>query len=78
MLTIFFFFTGARSLASRRSLFTLILGVVVGFCLAIVFMSEPGRSSWMPYGSHGHEADLRDPHTGNDLANEVGPERDVG
>lgn len=70
--------SGARSLATRRSLFTLMLGVLFGFCLAIVFVSEPSRSSWMPYGGHSHEAELRDPHNGNDLANAAGPIMDVG
>lgn len=74
----FVVFAGARSLATRRSLFTLMLGVFVGFCLAIIFVSEPSRHSWLPYGGHHIEAELRDPHTGNDLAGAVGPILDVG
>lgn len=57
---------------------TLIFGVVVGFSLAVVFVSNPNGSNWMSYSDHPHEVELRDPHTGNDLADAAGPIIDVG
>lgn len=69
---------GTRNFANRRSLLTLIFGVVVGFSLAIVFVSNPSGSNWMPYMDNHHEVELRDPHTGNDLADAEGPIEDVG
>lgn len=67
---------GTRTIASRRSIFTLAFGVFVGFSLAVVFVSSPpNAASWL---SDSQRADLRDPHTGGDLVNEEGPWKDVG
>lgn len=60
---------GVRNLTSRRSLATLILGVFVGFILAAALISSSDREP-RPW--------LRDPHTGSDLADAEGPEKDVG
>lgn len=69
------FTSGSRTLASRRSIFTLAFGVFVGFSLAVVFVSTPPKPYWVPSDQR---ADLRDPHTGGDLVNEEGPLKDVG
>lgn len=60
---------GVRNLTSRRSLATLILGVFVGFVLAAALISSSDREP-RPW--------LRDPHTGSDLADAEGPEKDIG
>lgn len=60
---------GVLNLPSRRSLATLILGVFVGFILAAVFIST-SDSDRLTCSS--------DPHTGSELIDAIGPERDVG
>lgn len=60
---------GVRNLTSRRSLATLILGVFVGFVLAAALISSTDREP-RPWP--------RDPHTGSDLVDAEGPEKDVG
>lgn len=78
--TIYFFFLrhrthqthkiiGVRNLTNRRSLATLILGVFVGFVLAAALISSTDKES-RPWP--------RDPHTGSDLIDAEGPEKDVG
>lgn len=74
----FFSFTGARNFATRKSFVTLIVGVVVGFSLAILFVSNPPRPYWAMVNHDHRDVELRDPHTGNDMADAVGPLQDVG
>ncbi|XP_054742111.1 glycoprotein-N-acetylgalactosamine 3-beta-galactosyltransferase 1 [Anastrepha obliqua] len=67
---------GSRS--NRRSLISLIVGLVVGFCLAEMFiMSSPSRPEYMPYAGHQH-GDANDAHNSHDMLGEEGPEADVG
>lgn len=54
----------------------MIFGVFVGFTIAAVFISAEPKSFW--FSSSASHANLRDPHTGDDLANAEGPTRDVG
>lgn len=73
------FSTGTRNFVSRKSLVTLVFGIFVGFSIAAVFISNPPKSYWLTYSSDGeHHVDLRDPHTGGDLADAEGPLKDVG
>ncbi|XP_055710130.1 glycoprotein-N-acetylgalactosamine 3-beta-galactosyltransferase 1-like isoform X1 [Phlebotomus papatasi] len=70
---------GSRYLISnRRSLITLIVGIVVGFSMAAIFISSstPGRIYWLPLNG-GTEHKHRDAHTGSDLTDEAGPEVEV-
>lgn len=67
---------GQRGLLSRRSVVTLTLGMIVGFSMAMMFVSSPTRSYWLPYNDHFHSGD--DPHNGHALIDAVGPEMDVG
>lgn len=54
-------------------------GVIVGFSLAVVFVSNQTRPDWMPYSAdHFHEVELKDPHTGHDLNEAAGPLEGVG
>lgn len=56
----------------------LVFGILIGFSMAGLFISNPAKSYW-PYSSEEHrKADLRDPHTGGDLADAEGPSQDVG
>lgn len=57
---------------------SLIVGLVVGFCMAELFVfSTPPRSEWVPYSGHQH-GDVNDPHHSHDLLGVDGPEGDVG
>lgn len=78
---LFFCVSGPRSFISRRSLITLIMGMFVGFSMAILFTSSSTKSYWMPYSdphSNHHDINDNDPHNGNALSFAAGPEFDVG
>ncbi|XP_067621746.1 glycoprotein-N-acetylgalactosamine 3-beta-galactosyltransferase 1 [Eurosta solidaginis] len=67
---------GPRS--NRRSLVSLIVGLVVGFCLAELFViSTPSHPEYLPYAGHVH-GDANDAHNSHDMLGEEGPESDVG
>ncbi|XP_037809511.1 glycoprotein-N-acetylgalactosamine 3-beta-galactosyltransferase 1 isoform X1 [Lucilia sericata] len=67
---------GARS--NRRSLVSMILGLIIGFCLAELFvLSTPAKPEWLLYEGHRH-GDINDPHASHDLIDASGPELDVG
>lgn len=74
----FYIEIGVRNITSRRSLAPLLVGIVVGFLVATLFLSTDPKSIWFPFSSGTQHADLRDPHTGGDLADAAGPEKDVG
>lgn len=74
----FFWYLGVRNITSRRSLAPLLVGILVGFLVATVFISAEPKSLWFSFSSNSHHIDLRDPHTGGDLADAEGPEKDVG
>ncbi|XP_034472897.1 glycoprotein-N-acetylgalactosamine 3-beta-galactosyltransferase 1 isoform X3 [Drosophila innubila] len=65
--------------SNKRSLISLIVGLVVGFCLAelFVYSSTPERSEFMPYDGHRH-GDVNDAHHSHDMMELAGPEQDVG
>ncbi|XP_075151384.1 glycoprotein-N-acetylgalactosamine 3-beta-galactosyltransferase 1 [Haematobia irritans] len=68
---------GSRS--NRRSLVSLIVGLVVGFCLAELFvLSTPEKPEWMLYAGHQHGDINDDPHDSHGLMDVAGPEMDVG
>lgn len=70
--------TGVRNITSRRSLTPLLVGILVGFVIATAFISAEPKSLWLNFSGKSHHAELRDPHTGGDLADAEGPEKDVG
>ncbi|KAH8282714.1 hypothetical protein KR054_009297 [Drosophila jambulina] len=65
--------------SNKRSFVSLIVGLVVGFCLAelFVYSSTPERSEFMPYDGHRH-GDVNDAHHSHDMMELTGPEQDVG
>ncbi|KAH8319117.1 hypothetical protein KR067_010194 [Drosophila pandora] len=65
--------------SNKRSFVSLIVGLVVGFCLAelFVYTSTPERSEFMPYDGHRH-GDVNDAHHSHDMMELTGPEQDVG
>lgn len=68
----------AGSYSNRRSLVSMIVGLVVGFSLAELFiLSTPDKPDWMLYTGHKH-TDVNDPHFSHDLLEVTGPELDVG
>ncbi|XP_054084235.1 glycoprotein-N-acetylgalactosamine 3-beta-galactosyltransferase 1 isoform X2 [Zeugodacus cucurbitae] len=68
----------AGSRSNRRSLVSLIVGLVVGFCLAEMFiLSTPARHEYLPYVGHQH-GDVNDAHNSHDMLGEEGPETDIG
>ncbi|XP_055302817.1 glycoprotein-N-acetylgalactosamine 3-beta-galactosyltransferase 1 isoform X2 [Sitodiplosis mosellana] len=69
--------SGVRNITSRRSLAPLLVGILVGFLVATVFISAEPNSIWLNFSGR-RNVDLRDPHTGGDLADAEGPEKDVG
>lgn len=71
---------GTRSHTRRGSLVTLILGIVLGFSSALLFISSPSRTFTFPeYNTHrGHNDGANDPHNGHDLWDASGPIADVG
>lgn len=70
---------GVRNITSRRSLVPLLVGILVGFLVATVFISAEPKTIWfLSFSSKSHHVDLRDPHTNGDLADAEGPDRDVG
>lgn len=72
-----YLFVGSRSHTRRGSLVTLILGIVLGFSSALLFISSPSRTfSFNEY--RGHNDAANDPHNGHDLWDESGPIADVG
>jgi glycoprotein-N-acetylgalactosamine 3-beta-galactosyltransferase len=75
-------FEGARHILSRRSIFTLIFGMAIGFTMALFFISNPTSNSWLMVDKHfsanHRDDDFNDPHEGHHLAEAQGPEHDVG
>lgn len=69
---------GVRNLTSRRTLIPLLVGILVGFLIATIFISAESRSIWFNFSRKSQHVELRDPHTGGDLADAEGPEKDVG
>lgn len=69
---------GVRNITSRRSLAPLLVGILVGFLVATIFISADQKSFWLNFSSNSRHVDLRDPHTGGDLADAEGPQKDVG
>ncbi|TDG40352.1 hypothetical protein AWZ03_013230 [Drosophila navojoa] len=65
--------------SNKRSLVSLIVGLVVGFCLAelFVYSSTPERGEFVPYDGHRH-GDVNDAHHSHDMLELSGPEQDVG
>lgn len=64
-----FSLTGVRNISSRRSVATLLVGILVGFSVATVFISAEPKSLWFfNFSSNSHHVYLRDPHTNGDLA----------
>ncbi|XP_055848910.1 glycoprotein-N-acetylgalactosamine 3-beta-galactosyltransferase 1-like [Episyrphus balteatus] len=69
---------GYRTLTNRRSLVCLIVGLVVGFCFAELFLlSAPRRPEWMPYAGH-QIGNINDPHNSHDMLEQDGPEGEFG
>uniref|UniRef100_A0A1A9UIV5 Glycoprotein-N-acetylgalactosamine 3-beta-galactosyltransferase 1 n=1 Tax=Glossina austeni TaxID=7395 RepID=A0A1A9UIV5_GLOAU len=63
---------------NRRNLVSMIIGLVVGFSLAELFvLSTPEKPDWLLYTGHRH-GDINDPHASNDLIDASGPEQNVG
>lgn len=56
-----FLLLGVRNLTSRRSLIPLLVGILVGFLIATIFISE-SRSLWFNFSGQSHQGELRDPH----------------
>lgn len=57
----------------------MLIGILVGFLVATVFISAEPKSLWLTgFSSKTHHADLRDPHSSGDLTDAEGPEKDVG
>lgn len=75
---VFIFKASVRNITSRRSLAPLLVGILVGFVVATVFISAEPKSFWINFKSTDHHSDLSDPHSGNDLADAEGPEKEVG
>lgn len=71
-------FKGVRNITNRRSLAPLIVGILVGFLVATLFISTDSKSFWLNLSSDSRHVVLRDPHTGGDLADAEGPQQDVG
>lgn len=69
--------SGVRSLTSRRSLAPLLFGILVGFVVATLCISD-SRTFWIAFKSDARRVDLSDPHTGLELVSAEGPEQDVG
>ncbi|XP_034669836.1 glycoprotein-N-acetylgalactosamine 3-beta-galactosyltransferase 1 isoform X1 [Drosophila subobscura] len=64
--------------SNKRSFVSLIVGLIVGFCLAELFVySTPERAEFMPYDGHRH-GDVNDAHHSHDMMELTGPEQDVG
>ncbi|XP_064553907.1 glycoprotein-N-acetylgalactosamine 3-beta-galactosyltransferase 1 [Drosophila montana] len=65
--------------SNKRSFVSLIVGLVVGFCLAelFVYSSTPERGEYVPYDGHRH-GDVNDAHHSHDMLELAGPEQDVG
>ncbi|XP_017856736.1 PREDICTED: glycoprotein-N-acetylgalactosamine 3-beta-galactosyltransferase 1-like [Drosophila arizonae] len=65
--------------SNKRSLVSLIVGLVVGFCLAelFVYSSTPERGEFAPYDGHRH-GDVNDAHHSHDMLELSGPEQDIG
>ena len=83
-LIVWFSFPGARSLANRRTLVTLIVGVLVGFSIAAISLrvnrdSLGGFEYFVdgPSPDHHHEG-LGHGHNGQDLKYAEGPEEEGG
>lgn len=74
----FGFELGVRNITSRRSIAPLLVGILVGFLVATVFISGDPKSLWLSFSGRSQHVDLRDPHTTSDLADAEGPEKDVG
>lgn len=69
---------GYRALTNKRSFLCLIVGLVVGFCFAELFLlSTPRRPEWMPYAGH-VVGNINDPHNSHDMLEQSGPEFEVG
>lgn len=57
----------------------MIVGLVVGFCLAELFvLSTPEKPEWLLYAGHQHGDINDDPHGSHDLMDVAGPEMDIG
>lgn len=70
---------GVRNITSRRSLAPLLVGILVGFFVATIFISAEPKSLWLTgFSRKPLHADLRDPHSSVDLTDAEGPEKDVG
>lgn len=62
----------------RRSLVPLIIGLVVGFCLAELFViSTSEKPDWMFYNGHLHGDVNSDPHASHDLIDAEGPHQAI-
>lgn len=68
---------GIRALTNRRSILCLVVGLVVGFCFAELFILTPRRPEWMPYAGH-VVGNINDPHNSHDMLEQSGPEFEVG
>ncbi|XP_055594162.1 glycoprotein-N-acetylgalactosamine 3-beta-galactosyltransferase 1-like [Uranotaenia lowii] len=72
---------GTRNHGQPRTLVTLIFGTVLGFMFATFITSNNSRVPSFPeyYHSRGSPPPIvSDPHTGHDLKDAAGPEKDVG
>lgn len=68
-----------RTLTNRKSLVALIIGLIVGFCMAELFiLSSPSSHYYvLPYSGHSH-GDINDEHHGHDSFDASGPETELG
>lgn len=76
--TIRFSYPGVRNITSRRYLTPLLVGILVGFLVATVFISADSKSILFGFSTKSPHVDLRDPHSSVDLTDAEGPEKDVG
>lgn len=78
MLAIHYELLGIRSITNRRSLAPLIVGILVGFFVATVLISADPKSFLSNIFGNSRYVELRDPHTGGDLADAEGPQKGIG
>lgn len=69
---------GSRSWTNSKSFLALIVGLIVGFCMAeLLVSSSPYQQQWTPYAGHQH-GDINDPHHSHDMIDLSGPEGEFG
>lgn len=77
MKPIIFHNLGVRNITSRRYLAPLLIGILVGFIIANIFISIEPNSLWFGFSTITQHAILRDPHSSGDLTDAEGPEKGI-